>query len=123
MATRVHALKLVVLCLTAVTAALSVSPPPKSTPTPESVDDLERTLFSTLQIPLEDANVSAVTQILAATIAASKLSRMPALVWPHAEQLSASEILCCTCCIANWRARLLGTMQVIRVYASGVNDV
>jgi len=80
MATRVHALKLVVLCLTAVTAALSVSPPPKSTPTPESVDDLERTLFSTLQIPLEDANVSAVTQILAATIAASKLSRMPALV-------------------------------------------
>jgi len=75
MATRVCALKLVALCLTAVTAASSFPPNPEITPTPEIVDatyQLEMTLFSALQDPLQDANVSAATQVLAATVAASK---------------------------------------------------
>ena len=78
MATRANAFKLIALCLTAVTAeaaASSFSPPPESTPTPKSLDDLERKLVSALQYPLNSANVSAVTQVLAATIAASKFFR------------------------------------------------
>ena len=78
MATRVYALKLVALCLTAVTAASSFSPTPEIAPTLEIVNamyHLELTLFSALQDPLQDANVSAATQVLAATVAASKHSR------------------------------------------------
>ena len=78
MATRVHAFKLIALCLMAVTAesaASSFSPPPESTPTPKSLDDLARNLVAALQNPLNNANVSAVTQVLAATIAASKFFR------------------------------------------------